>query len=52
MTMNPLLARWRDETEANILSLAFIPLSLFFHPILLATGFLNWSRNEILVAEK
>lgn len=45
---DPALARWRSETEMIILNTAFIPLSLYLHPVLLAGGFLAWARANVL----
>lgn len=34
--------------EAVILNLAFIPLTLWFHPVMLAAAFLSWTRDNLL----
>ena len=48
MRTNPALAQWRTETEQIIQNTSFIPLSLQFHPVLIAAAYLSWSRQHIL----
>lgn len=42
------IALWRQEVDSVILNLAFIPLTLWFHPVLLAAAFLAWTRENLL----
>lgn len=48
MRNNSSLDRWRTETELLIQNTSFIPLSLSFHPVLIAATFLAWTREQML----
>lgn len=45
------ISQWMSDCKQTIVNLTFIPLTLWFHPVLVAAAFLAWSRQNLIARQ-